>query len=355
MKINLNDFNLEDFFVKEHSIDKELIYLICPKITARWNYQNLILRSSVWNQDGELISASFPKFFNWLEQPDIFPIPNSLKKCSLMEKLDGSTLIISNYKNHLIIRTRGSLNISHMLNYSEIQIFKNKYPKIFQVPENCSYICEWVSPTNQIILKYSEPDIYLTNIIKHEDYSLSSQEWLDEKAKELNIKRPNRYYFDSIDEMITSIENLNGQEGICVYYNNDQNIRKVKSIQYLTLHRFKNKVDIEELLDLFLEYNLNYNDFISKIIELFDHEIYQMIQSEISQIYDASKEVNNIINHMKSFVSSLNDLERKEQAIRIQQTYGKTNRSSYVFNFLDNKELKKENLKKLYFQILNKK
>jgi hypothetical protein len=127
MKIDIEkDIDRESFMVHEHIIAGEVVTLVQPKhIGAKWDKNNLHFRSSVWNYDGELISASFPKFFNWGEQPDLSPVPTSLKNCTIVNKLDGSTLIVSKYKGQYILRTRGTVDASTMANGDELEIFKN--------------------------------------------------------------------------------------------------------------------------------------------------------------------------------------------------------------------------------------
>ena len=125
MKVDLQSIDLTQFYVNEHVLNGELVYLVIPRqIGCVWNKQNKIFRSSVWNSKGELISASFQKFVNFGENPEIFPVPISLKNCVVMEKLDGSTLIVSKYKGQYIIRTRGTIDAGRMeKNGFEIEIF----------------------------------------------------------------------------------------------------------------------------------------------------------------------------------------------------------------------------------------
>lgn len=93
MKINLLDIDTESFVIRDVQIAGETCYLVFPKhIGCKWTKQNLIFRSSVWNSEGELISASFKKFFNWGEKPELAYTPFSLKAnggCQILEKLDG--------------------------------------------------------------------------------------------------------------------------------------------------------------------------------------------------------------------------------------------------------------------------
>jgi hypothetical protein len=353
MKIDLSTIDLENFHVLERSVSNETVYLVFPRPGVVWDQNNLVYRSSVWTKDGELISASFKKFFNWDEQPNINPKPVSLSGCRLIEKIDGSTLIISKFKNNLIIRTRGSIDVSGCENSNEIEIFKTLYPKVFEIEEGSSYIFEWVSPTNRIVLKYEKPELYLTANIDHLDYSMLSQEKLDDLAIELEVNRPKIFKFSSLEDMFASVKEFKGIEGICVYYNHDQNIRKVKSIKYLTLHRFKFDLSLENVLEMFLRFERpKYNEFLSKIAQEFDWECIEFVQSYVSKICDATIEVNKILDSMRAFANSVKSFSRKEAAEKIISAYGKTSRSSYVFNFFDGREINNEGLKKLYLQVL---
>lgn len=362
MKINLEQIDQSSFYVNERYLASgERVFLVIPQhVGCKWNKHNLIYRSSVWNEQGEPVSLSFKKFFNWDEQPDLDFRPFSLKAnggCKIVEKLDGSTLIVSKYKGELIVRTRGTIKAADLDNGHEIEVLKNRYPQVFEneyLDDGFTLLFEWVSPENQIVIDYGkQPDIYLIGMIDHEDYSLIQQFMLDKIAKEINVKRPQYFDFDNIPEMLEGIEKLEGQEGVCVYCNHGQNIRKVKGAWYLALHRFKNQANIENVVELFLEYGCpKYNDLKAQLSEQFDHECWEMVAGFASKVCDAWREVNAIVEGMKRFVKSLEGKARKDQAKAVFESYGQTNRTSYVFGLLDGKELDKKQLKKLIHQCL---
>ena len=362
MKIDLNSIDRENFMVHPHVIAGETCFLVQPvHIGAKYNKHNLIFRSSVWNSNGELISASFKKFFNWGEQPELAYTPFSLTAnggCQLIEKIDGSTLIVSKYDGQLIIRTRGTVDATKLDNGHEIEIFKKKYPKVFVdtnwLLDNKSYVFEWVSPLNKIVLSYNEPELYLTGIISHEDYSMEKQENLDLIACLLEVKRPRTFQFNSIKEMLEAIEALKGQEGICCYCNHGQDIRKIKSAWYLALHRMKSELgSIDKVIDFYFTLNRpTYQEFYSYIEKTFDFELAEQIRGQISRICDGMKEVNEIVTYMKRYVAQLANLSRKDAALQIMQAYGNTNRSSFCFSLLSGKELKDDDYKKLLYQCL---
>ena len=185
MKVDLQSINRDQFYVNEHIFAGELVYLVIPQqIGCEWSKENKVFRSSVWNSEGELISACFPKFVNWGEKPEVFPVPTSLKNCVVMEKLDGSALIVSKYKGQYIIRTRGTIDAAKMeKNGFEIEIFKNEVlPLLGELPFTCnkSFIFEWTSPLNQIVINYGDkPKFTLIGTVYHDNYSLETEEDLD--------------------------------------------------------------------------------------------------------------------------------------------------------------------------------
>lgn len=367
LKIDIDSIDRENFMVHPHVIAGEVCYLVQPiHIGATWTRDNLMFRSSVWNKDGYPVSLSFPKFFNWGEKPELAPLPSAIdKNVNLIEKIDGSTLIVSKYKGELIVRTRGTVDASKLDNGYEIEVLKQKYPEVFAfdlegdlfngtIPY--SFIYEWTSPTNRIVIDYgSEPKLYLTGIISHTTGELARQNTLDLTAEqELRVPRPKRFNFSSTDEMLNGVAALKDQEGLCVYYNNDQNILKVKSASYLAAHRLKSELgSFDKLIDFYFTCGSpNYADFKAKIESLTDFELFTQIQGDVSRICDGMKEVKKILDAMADFVYPLRQMTRKDAALIILQAYGKTSRSGIAFKLLDDKELDMDDYKKLLYQVL---
>lgn len=359
MKINLDNIDTESFTIESCTIAGETCYLICPKRGQfpKWNRHNLIFRSSIWNSQGEPVSLSYKKFFNWDEQPELAYQPKDFNKnIDLIEKIDGSTLIVSAYKGQLVTRTRGTTTTANFNNANEIQILKDRYPKVFDLQDtNMTYLYEWVSPINKIVINYGErPDIYLTGAIRHHDYSLVQQKELDCIAKNFEVQRPQRFDFSTIQEMLSGIQVLKGQEGLCCYCNTGQDIRKVKSAWYLALHRMKTELgSFERCIDLYFALDKpSYIDFYNHILVNFDYELAENCKGQLSKICDAMKEVNEITSSMREKAESMKAWTRKDAAIKIIQEYGPTSRSGMVFSFLDGNELDTNQIKKLLYQVL---
>ena len=362
MKIDLDKVDRTQFMVHEHSLNGEIVHLIQPQhIGTKWTQDNKHMRSVVVNYEGEVISAGFPKFTNYGENPEHFPIPTSLRNCTVMEKLDGSLLVVSKYKGQYILRTRGTVDASVLANGHELELFKEKFLKrlTHDTPDtwNVSILFEWVSPINKIVLNYgNEPDWYVVGIVHHSDYSLYSQEDLDMWAKNKGFKRPATYTFTDVNDLLQNVDQWKGKEGVCVYSKNDQTIHKVKGAWYLALHHMKSELsNIEKVLDVWLEQGMpDYNTFYNYIFTTFDYELAEQVKGMISRIADGKKEVNKIVDGMNDFVNNrLRSLStRKEQAQLVISSYGETNRASFLFKLLDGKSLGKEEYKKLMFQVL---
>lgn len=360
--MNIDTLKEQNFTIKQSKIaGEDCVLVVGDGFDIKWDKENLVYRSSIWTiKDNKPISLSFKKFMNWGEKSDLIPEPTTIKETSLLSKIDGSAFIISKFKGELITRTRGTFSIidSDFINKDEAFQFQQKYPKLFNNEllnsEEYSIVCEWYSPTNIIVLNYGEqPKLFLTGIIKHKDYSYLKQNETDRYGLEWNTERPEYFSYNDLPFMIDSIRALKDKEGVCIYFNDGQDIKKLKSTDYLSKHAFKSNMTIDNLIDLFIRFECPvYNDFYNKIEKEFDYECAKMAQTLCSKIADAMKSVNKIIEHMKEFIEPLKEKSRKEAASEIIKAYGTTNRSSFVFSLLDGKQLKDEQIKKLLFQVI---
>ena len=273
MKIDIQKVDLTQFMVHEHSLNGEIVHLIQPQhIGTKWTQDNKHMRSVVVNYAGEVISASMPKFTNWGENPEHFPVPTSLKNATVVEKLDGSTLIVSKYNGQYILRTRGTVDASTMANGFELELFKSTILNKLQDNNDTwgySIIWEWLSPINKIVLSYGDEPIWkLIGFINHINYSLAQQDMLDAMAKKYDLLRPEIYTFTDISDMLQIVDKWQNKEGVCLYSKNDQVIHKIKASKYLLLHHLKSELSsLEKVLDVWLEQGMpDYQTFYNYIL-----------------------------------------------------------------------------------------
>jgi len=369
VKIDIQSIDRNNFMVHQHKIGDHDCFLVQPvPFGTVWNKDNLIFRSSLWDKDGNPISLSFKKFFNMDEKPDLFPTPSSLKYSRLMEKLDGSTLIFSKYKGHLVVRTRGTVDVRAQPNGDEVDFLLSKYPKFKEYLHSAtnteSYIFEWMTPTNRIVLDYgNQPDMALIGVIYHDSYQMMTQTALDTLAENMNLRRPKTYSYNSVEDMKKSVAEMRDKEGVCLYYNNDQDIIKIKSSHYLFLHRAKSEISsIDKVIDVYIDWFIprhtlsheptGYVEFFEYLTEKFDYEIATMARGHASNICDAMKEVHSIMNALFEFGGARKNMPRKYAAAEILQAYGSTGRAAIVFKVLDGKVIGSDEYKKILYQVL---
>lgn len=357
MKINFSDIDLDSFQVKDVSFRGEELKLIIPQhINTKWTRENKIFRSSVWNRDGELVSASFPKFVNWGEKPEIFPTPR-LEDCRFVEKLDGSALIISCYKGETIFRTRGTIDArAAEKNGHEIDIFQKEYPQIVEYVrsmKDISLILEWYSPLNRIVIRYGDkPTWKLIGGVYHDNYELYTQDDLDALASELNIERPKTVSLQG--DVISWIKFLVDTEGFCAYSNKGQDIHKIKTDWYLARHRMKETFrSFDNVLDYYIAEGMpDFPTFKDKIENLVDFEtVCEIMPDAIKCVegYEKAKlteaEMRNFVKDLLTLGSPSDKLIRARQARKIIEVY--KSEASMLFNLLDGNDLEKWMVKKL--------
>jgi hypothetical protein len=353
---------LKDFIVTEHVIAGDLIYFIRPSpAVQKWSKSILNFRSSMWTEEGELISASYPKFFNLEENPDIDPIDYSkFNEFKFIEKVDGSTLIVSRYRGTTIMRTRGTIDATVLPTGSELAMFRNLYTKFFEDLEtedtvDKSYIFEWYSPKNRIVINYGDSPIFtLTNVVKHSDYGLTRQDDLDAIAAIYGFLRPIYYSASSMPEMISTIRALKGKEGVCVYYNNDQNIRKLKGLEYLKKHAFRSHCTVSSILSLAVDQGLpDKEGFIHGLEKEFDFECIQFATESIEIVYRAIQGAYARLSQLRIELEKLSHLSQKDFAIQILPKYTKIE-TGILFSLRKSPELTLATLQKLIEQYIIK-
>lgn len=352
----------EDFCIKECTIGGVSCVLVFPyKMDVEWTEENKYFRSSIWTQDGELVSASFRKFTNLGEKPE-FETLNEDKDIEYIHKIDGSALIISKFNGELIVRTRGTTDASLLENGHEIAFLKEKYSFVFDNAilnsEKATILCEWFSPKNIIVEREAqEPSLWLTGIIFHRDYSYAKQSDLDTFSDIWKIPRPSRYSFNTISEMAESVNDWKVGEGIVIYGNDGQVLKKAKSLRYLKLHKIKSQLNSEKnLIEFYVSSGMpDEKDFLKKIEDTFDWEIAEQLKDPVAKIVNLSEKVKEIISGLEDFVHGLESCPtRKEQARYIIETHGENNRSSFCFTLLDGKGLSEEMIIKIFDQVIEK-
>jgi len=294
MKIDLSTINREQFTLKEGVFCGNPAILVTPAPQGtNWTQENKHLRSSIWSLDGKLLSAGFPRFTNAGENPEHFPMPSELRESDcIIGKIDGSTCICDwdESAKALSMRTRGTFSYETLENKDDFSYCAALYPRIadfVQVNPRHSLIFEITTPNQKIILDYGDkPDLWLIGLISKHDYSLATQSGLDRIAKFTGLKRPPCYSFNSLKECSEAIAATKGIEGVVLYSGEDQQVlHKIKTEEYIKMHRFKSHATLANTIDLFFLYGRpSVTAFHERVRQEYDWECAEMIYEFINQI-----------------------------------------------------------------------
>ena len=357
--------NSEQFNFKDCIIAGDECVLVTPKdMGVEWTEENKYFRSSIWRKsDMHPVSLGFRKFMNYGEKPDFEPIRS--QKVTSVRKIDGSCLIVSKYKEQLIIRTRGTVDATKLENGNEIAHLILKYPLAFDNHyinrKNCTLLFEWTTPSNRIVLKETEDTaLWLIGMIYHRDgengeqfYSYASQHYLDLIAEFLGVKRPETYainLFDSIENIKKQIEPLTDIEGVVIYDETGQVLKKIKTLRYLQLHRvFTGVKNINHIFELFVEYGGTYQEnFETLLATNFDWELVESIKPLINEFYSKWNTIKMRLGWIELCLRNPDfiELDRKGKAQKILENF--PNCSGIAFAMLDNKNITLEKIWKTF-------
>jgi hypothetical protein len=162
-----------------------------------------------------------------------------------------------------------------------------------------TYIFELVSPETRIVTPYPDYKVYLIGARDNigELYGCD----LNIIAKLMNVERPKRYSFNSLEEAIKIAQTLNCmQEGFVLVYENGHSFwrLKCKNEKYLAIAHMRSNGPIapKRILKLimandYIEY-INYFPEDSKYVN-FVKEIYEESINRIKNIYESNKNIEN--------------------------------------------------------------
>jgi hypothetical protein len=347
--------NPDQFNIKDCVIAGDECVLVTPKdMSVEWNDDNKIFRSSIWRKSDMFpISLGFKKFVNLGEQPAFEPIEGH-SDLEFVRKLDGSLLIVSQYKGELIVRTRGTIDATQLANGYEIEFLKNKYPVAFNNSwldtEKFTLLFEWTTPTNRIVLQESEePTLWLIGIVGHQTdsfmgpwtpYNYFPQEDLDIQARVLGVSRPERYTLN-LQNVAEYLKDETSIEGVVIYANGGQILKKVKTPRYLYMHRvFTGIKTVDHLFELFAEYGCPKREEFEKMLaNNFDWELVTTLKDLLDELYAKSKRIADKVLLIIMYLQNPDfiELDRKGKAQKILEYFPDC--SGIVFAMLDNKEI----------------
>lgn len=191
MLINVKKINRKHFTLENTMIGGKKCYLIKPKKTCIWDEKNNFFNFSIWDEDNKPVSLYFKKEIQTLK----YPIP--LKKIQIIEKIYGTAIIVNQYKNNLIIRDIRNFNLK---NQELKKAIESKYLSFFKYLKssgeiNCSFIFNVINE-----------ELYLINIIDHENFKYWKQHQLDTFSIQFKFKRPITFPISDLNKLDPELE-----------------------------------------------------------------------------------------------------------------------------------------------------
>jgi RNA ligase len=279
--------------------------------------------------DWSLVARAFSRFFNWGEVADEMPLFN-WNNFLTQEKVDGSLVLLYNYKGQWLANTRGSFGLFPILNTQWEADFHNlpkdttwqnafcKALKVNNLQElnldpNLTYVCEFCSPWNKVVRSYNTPQMFLLS-------TFQGEQELGPISHEL-FQPLNTYKLNN-DKEITDFLNSHPEatfEGVVIKDNNNRRW-KIKNTRYVALHRMKGN-NGDELA--------NPKNLLPYILQGEGDELLTYFP-EIKDVFNSYKDkVNNELNNLIKLYEETQNIEnQKEFALAIKD---KTKFTSVLF------------------------
>lgn len=343
-RIESGFLNEEHFIVQE----KDGLMLYMPSHSNAvgndgWDREKLWFRSRIENNDERTVSQGFGKFFNLGQGPDSLRVGvdevaeavRAGKTVIASLKYDGSCLIRSVYRDKVMLRTRGSFSYEHHdAAQAELDGFKAKYPRLFDPTWQAdkSLLFEWVTPLNQIVIKYPEPALHLIGGVHHGHRHLSHLRYmlvaeLEVVAQESGIPMMEYFKLASVGDWFTFYHALlknRDIEGYVLRLADEQTLVKVKTEPYIAKHSLKSQLSFKKLVDLWLGSSSRESELIVKQIEnLYDEEVVMWALPYIVRLQEAIDLWEKALKDVERLVFSWQHATRKEFAIAMQHKFEK--------------------------------
>lgn len=317
MKINLDKFNslVEEKLIyrKEHAKFDLVLYDYAPRCQYEkiWTEETMISRGLITDKEGNIVARPFKKFFNYSEMGPGFTIEENF---TVTEKLDGSMGLLYPYKDKFYIATRGSFYSNQAKQAN--RILNEKYSHVKFDP-SISYVFEIIYPSNRIVVKYDDTDLYLLATIDPET-------GFDVEADTLGFKTPRMFDGKTVDDLLSHSEQ--NFEGFVIKY--DSGLRlKVKLDEYIRLHRIVTGVNTKNIWEALMR-----GDPIDEWLDKVPDEFYTWVKAQVGAFNAAYLALET---KAQEAYDKYKHLDRKEFAIEIMNNHKDI--SHFAFNMYTNK------------------
>lgn len=263
-----------DEFIRRNSLSR-LVERTQVKISRHTQFPNLVLlkydqlnspigdplaqqcRGIILDEDDDWKIVSYPynKFFNHGEG---HAAEIDWQTARVYEKLDGSIMVLFNYRNEWLVASNGSPDAGGEVPHNRNKTFKMLFWQTFQemgynLPKNkdMCYMFELMTPENRVVVPHKTNRLVLHGA-RYVTEKMGYQEVVPEfAAGENGWECAKTYPLNDLQGVLSMAETLNGIENegfvVCDRWFNRQKI-KVKG--YVALHHLKSSLSIRRLVEI---------------------------------------------------------------------------------------------------------
>lgn len=256
---------------------------------------------------GECLSRPLHKFFNIGEKKQASEI-DWTRTHIVMNKLDGSMIHAAIIDGQVRFLTRGGIT-EHSLR-AERHLTPDVERWCATIIDNgATPIFEWTAPENRIVIEYPDDKITLLAIREIESGKYMERSHVAGFASLMGVEIVEQFEMDFNKRDVNSIRELTGIEGVVVWFPETDEFYKIKTEEYVTMHRAVSYFDSEKaIFDLVMSGNVD--DVKASLSDDRRKRLEEYSSSLLS-------ELQTMANTLESIVSEKAELDQKSFALSI--------------------------------------
>ena len=278
-----------------------------------WNEYLLSCRGLILDENYNVVSRPFNKFFNY-EELDASQIPN--EPYTIHEKVDGSLGILYFWNDKPYIATRGSFHSEQAIKAN--QMLNTKYETLIpNLDPRYTYLFEIVYPENRIVVNYGEVEALILLAV------IETSTGIEIPTPDIGFLTPYSLTNKSISELISL--DIPNEEGFVLRFESGFRV-KIKFAEYKRLHKLITNVNDKDIWEM-LKNNENMEHLLTKVPDEFYNWVTDTKDNLTYQYKALEKECNDL--HRSNVFET-----KKEAAMWINTQKHK----SILFNMLNDKD-----------------
>lgn len=180
---------------------------LCERRSA-WDNVTIQTRGLLRDNKGVLIARPMRKFFSYGgKSTSALRAPRWTDFFYATEKIDGTMLVASNFDGQLVLTTRASFDAWQIAEALKI------WPEGVVPPIGETWVLEFVSPENRIVIEYDKPELFLLTVI---DNWTGEEDGGNFNRVSTNFSVPQMYNGEYADEILKKGRNDGSMEGFVV-------------------------------------------------------------------------------------------------------------------------------------------